>query len=126
LRAVLTLLLLAVGGWALVRYLEARHPQDLPWTPLDLSAPLGRATAWKLASLKDDPKWCRRLLTLDKVEFTPMTDKVTAPGCGWSGAVRLTGPEWSPGAPLMTCPVAAAVTIWERQVVRPASSRGVR
>jgi hypothetical protein len=123
LRAIITLLILVVAGWALVRYLESRHPQDLPWTPLDLAAPLGRATAWKLASLKDDPAWCRRLLTLDKVEFEPMIDKITAPGCGWSGAVRLTGPEWSPRDPIMSCPLAAAVTVWERQVVRPAARR---
>jgi len=123
LRALLFLLILALAAWGIVRYLERTRPQDLPWTPLDLAAPLGRATAWKLASLDGDPAWCRRLLDLDGVAFEPVADRITAPGCGWQGAVRLTGPEWSPRGPVLTCPLAAAVTVWQRHVVRPAARR---
>lgn len=120
-RAVFTLALLVLLIWGAVRVVELIQPQDKPWTPLDLSAPVGLATKWKLDSLKGDPKWCRTLLRLDKVEFEPVADRVTAPGCGWSGAVRLTGASLSPSGPVMTCPVAAALTIWERAVVRPAA-----
>lgn len=123
LRALLFLLILALAAWGIVRYLERTRPQDLPWTPLDLAAPLGRATAWKLASLDGDPAWCRRLLDLDGVAFEPVADRITAPGCGWQGAVRLTAPEWSPRGPVLTCPLAAAVTVWQRHVVRPAARR---
>ena len=122
-RALLALILIAISGWAALRYLERTRPQDLPWTPLDLAAPLGRATAWKLASLADDPAWCRRVLTIDGVAFEPVPDRQTAPGCGWRGAVRLTGSEWRPRGPVMTCPLAAAVTVWQRHVVRPAARR---
>jgi len=31
-----------------------RHPEDLPWTPLDLGQPVGAFTGRKLADLADD------------------------------------------------------------------------
>ena len=38
------------------------HPQDLPWTELDLDDPLGRYTASKIAALGEDAPQCRALL----------------------------------------------------------------
>ena len=39
----------------------AAHPQDVPWTKLDLDQPIGRFTGPKLAALGDDPRRCRAL-----------------------------------------------------------------
>ena len=51
----LTLLLLL---YAMVR----DRPQDLPWTKLDLSQPIGLFTGRKLAALTDDFAACRKAL----------------------------------------------------------------
>ncbi len=120
-RGLIVLLLLGIAAWAGLRHLSLTRPQDVPWTPLDLAAPLGRATGWKLASLQGNPAWCRRLLTLDGVAFEAVPDRDTGPGCGWRAGVRLTGQAWSPRGPVLTCPLAAALTVWERAVVRPAA-----
>ena len=39
-----------------------RHPQDFPWTELDLADPTGAFTAGKIAGLGDEPARCRMLL----------------------------------------------------------------
>jgi len=62
LRRLLTLALITgVGLILLLVYVLPRiPPQDLPWTPLDLRAPVGLATAGKIAALRGPA--CRMLL----------------------------------------------------------------
>ena len=124
-RAVTWLLLVLLAAWVGWRYLPGLLVRP-GWTPRDLAAVDGPATAWKLASVEDAPLWCRTVLTLDGVAFQAVADRTTAPGCGWHGAVRLTGPEWSPRGPVLTCPLAVAVTTWERDIVRPAARRHMK
>ena len=119
-RAVTLLLLLALAGWAGLRYLPGLLVRP-GWTPAELAAVDGPATAWKIASVRDAPAWCRKVLALDGIAFEPVADRAAGGGCGWSGAVQLTGAPWSPRGPVMTCPLAVALTIWERGVVRPAA-----
>ena len=60
-RAAVVLGLLAVAAlvaWGMLR----GHPQDLPWTPLDLGEPIGAFTGRKLTALGDDAGACRALL----------------------------------------------------------------
>ena len=119
-RLLTNLVLIVIACLLGVRAFESLHFLRPAMTPADLGEPLGAATMWKLASVRDDPKWCRAVLGFDKVAFAPVADKVTAPGCGWQGAVRLTGPGLSPRGATMTCPLAVALTVWEHDVVRPA------
>lgn len=108
-----------------VRDQTRRHPENLPWTAITLQQPIGPFTARKLAALADDTPQCRALLGLAGVAFTPLPP-VTGPTCSYSGAVILkpvAGTRYRPAAPGMACPVAAALTLWERDVVRPAALR---
>lgn len=117
--------LLVVAGFALfvARDYLHRHPQDAPWTPLDLTAPIGWATAAKLAALRDHPAQCRALLTAAGVAFGPEPPRRDGPGCSLADAVRVTDPgiPLRPGGLALSCPLAAALTVWSRQVVAPAA-----
>lgn len=116
------LLVLAAIGWGAVRWLEATRPQDLPWTPLDLTQPIGRATSGKLARLADDAPRCRALLRAARLEFEAMAP-FGRDQCRVGDGVRLTGEGYWPSDLETACPVAAALAIWEREIVQPAALR---
>ncbi|UAJ09159.1 extensin-like domain-containing protein [Glacieibacterium megasporae] len=120
---------LVLAGFALFIAFDhaRRYPQDLPWTPLDLTAPIGWATGGKLLALGKHPGQCRALLSAAGISATPLPDFDAGPGCRVTDAVRVA----NVGLPLdhslvMTCPLAAAMTVWTRHVViRSVRERGL-
>lgn len=114
--------LLLGTGYALLR----RRPQDLPWTDLDLAQPIGLFTGRKLAALTGEPDRCRALLDRAGVAYSRVQ-----PGgkgrCAYADAVRLKPAGDSialaPASVAPSCPVAAALKLWEWHVVQPAAQR---
>jgi hypothetical protein len=103
------------------------RPQDLPWTRLDLGQPVGWFTGAKLAALDDDYPLCKKLLKRAGVRFAEL-EPVTRGQCGYADAVRLDAGGartigFDPARPGMACPVAAALSMWEWNVVQPAALR---
>jgi len=127
LRRLLTLALAAAVGFTLLLvYLIPRlPPQDLPWTPLDLEAPIGRATASKLARI--DGAACRMLLDKADIHYRALAN--TRRGqCGYDDGVALAerskrGITYAPATPPLACPLAAGLILWEREVVEPAAGQ---
>jgi hypothetical protein len=126
-RRILTGLFVALAALALGYGLivPRLNPADLPWTALDLEAPVGRATAGKIAAL-DGPA-CRALLDTAGVAYRVMPD-VDRAGCGYrdgvawaDGGMRRTA--YRPAAPTIACPVAASLAVWEREFVIPAAAQ---
>ena len=119
LAAVLLLLLL---GYAYLR----QRPQDLPWTALDLAQPIGLFTGRKLAALTKEPQQCLALLDRAGVRHGPM-EAGGSDQCAFTDAVRLKPDEnvmaLSPAAVAPSCPVVAALKLWEWHVVQPAAQR---
>jgi hypothetical protein len=124
LRRALLLLLLGFAGLLLWGYVR-NHPEDVPWTALDLAHPVGAATGRKLAALNAGP--CRALLRRAGIRFE------TRPAAG-SGECRATDLvrfrsggattfSYRPADVSMSCPVAAALSLWEWHVVEPAALR---
>ncbi|HEX8554941.1 MAG TPA: extensin family protein [Sphingomonas sp.] len=104
------------------------QPQDLPWTPLDLGAPIGLATGGKLAALGDDFPACRVLLDRAGVRYDALAPRRDGPACGFDDGVRLVpggarGIAFAPAGVGVACPVAAALAMWEWRVVQPAARR---
>ena len=106
-----------------------RHPQDFPWTSLDLNDPAGMFTSAKIAGLGDETAQCRRLLAQTSTGDLEAPDRSAEGGCGYDDGMRVAAAEgarpfdYRP-APLVTsCPVAAALFLWETQVVQPAARR---
>ncbi|WP_236553052.1 extensin-like domain-containing protein [Sphingomonas sp. 8AM] len=114
---------LALIAWGTLR----GRPQDLPWTPLDLGQPVGLFTGRKLTALTEDAALCRGLLTQAGVRFTALPARRDG-RCGYDDAVRLTdggarNTALSPANLGIACPVAAALTMWEWDVLAPAARR---
>jgi len=125
------LLALGVGLVLLLVYVLPRvPPQDLPWTPLDLDLPIGRATAGKIAAL--DGKSCLMLLRRGDIAYRALADTRRGQcglddGVDWArGGLRTI--RYSPARPPLACPLAAGLVLWERDIVQPAAVRafGVR
>ena len=109
--------------------------QDLPWKPLDLSHPIGQATASKVADF-DIPQTaaaeeitavtdaCMQVLREAGVRVERAPDLDDGGFCVVRGAVRITGGAVTPLAPgnvVMQCPLAVRYVIWDRQVLQPAA-----
>ena len=107
--------LVAVNAWA--------PPQDLPWKPLRLDAPVGLATHMKFTRAAADPALCRQVLAEGGVRFTEEPDKI-AGACATRNTVRIRAGAaiaLSPAAPVVTCPQALGYAFWSRHVVQPAA-----
>ncbi|WP_414713388.1 extensin family protein [Sphingomonas sp.] len=102
------------------------RPQDSPFTPLDLTQPVGMFTGRKLASLGDSTAECHTLLFRAGIRYEALPP-AGSDQCAYDNAVR-----FRPGGALrisypgrldLACPVAAALAVWEGQVVQPAAER---
>lgn len=113
---------IALTAYALLR----GRPQDLPWTPLDLAQPIGQFTGRKLAGLTGHPQTCRDLLGKAGISFVAM--KPGGEGqCAYADALRLRpvdgAIDFAPANVAPSCPVVAALKLWEWHVVQPAAQR---
>ena len=119
------LLALAAAAFVIGRDYVRRHPQDVPWTALDLDHPAGRFTAAKLAALGRDPAQCRALLAGTATGDRPAPPRQASGQCGYSDGMRLgSGRRSRFGGNLVTsCPVASALYLWERDVLQLAALR---
>ena len=129
-RTILSLIALAVLGLsALLLYGHGRrHPEDVPWTELDLGRPIGLFTGRKLADLADEGERCQRLMRRAGIAFATLPSRSAGPQCGYDHAVRFTegGSQeiaFSPPNLGTNCAVAAALALWEWHVVQPAARR---
>jgi len=118
--------LLAFAGFLAWGYAR-NHPEDLPWTELDLARPVGAFTGRKLAALGEDPGQCRILLRRAGIRFVALPARA-AGRCGYDDAVRFSpggalALAWRPAGLGTSCPVAAGLALWEWHVVQPAALR---
>jgi hypothetical protein len=123
------------AGFALLNAFAPR--QDLPWKPLDLSRPIGQATASKVADFEivrsaaaeevsAVTEACMQVLREAGVTVERAPDRDDGGFCVVRGAVRITGgaaTPLSPGGLVMQCPLAVRYVIWDRQVLQPAAEQ---
>lgn len=130
LRRILTTLILlglaAFGGLLLFGHAR-RHPEDMPWTALDLSRPVGVFTGRKLADLADEGGRCEALMTEAGIRFVRLPPRA-GPQCGYRHAVRFARGgareiAFRPADLGTNCAVAAGLALWEWHVVQPAARR---
>jgi hypothetical protein len=88
---VVALALIGTGAMIAIGYAR-RHPEDLPWTQLDLTRPVGLFTGRKLAGLRDEPGRCRALLGAAGISHRSLPpllgrgELLLCRCCGWSRA----------------------------------------
>ncbi len=121
--ALVVIATLALMLWASLR----GRSQDLPWAPLDLGQPIGLFTGRKLTALTEDFPQCRALLDRAGVRYTVLPPRKGDGQCGYADGVRLTGGArkiaFAPAGLGVACPVAAALAMWEWDIVQPAAER---
>jgi hypothetical protein len=122
------LLLAAWFGWQEYRRLLREAPELFPWTPLDLADRIGPFTAAKLSAAGERPGQCTALLAAAGLRHRPVPPRRPAEAaCGFDHAVELrpgaAAVAYAPRGLVTACPVAAALFLWERDVVQPAARR---
>ncbi len=126
----IVLLGIAAGfAWREYQRLVREEPERFPWTPLSLSDPIGPYTGRKLTALGEDPARCEALL--DALGSPPRIAPPRRPAdaaCGYDRAIELRAGggdalRYAPSGVTTACPVAAALALWERDVIQPAALR---
>ena len=94
-----------------------------PWAPLSIADRPNALTRYKIARLGRSGDACRAALATGTIRFTPLPDRVAAPGCVLDDAVRIeaTTARVDPAFTL-SCRSAVALALWERHVLQPAAS----
>jgi hypothetical protein len=93
-----------------------------PWAPLDPMAAPDWLTGMKLSRASRDPAACQAALARTELQYDPVSDRVTGPGCGFANAVRLRAAPVRIGAPItLSCPMALSLHMWERHALQPAA-----
>jgi hypothetical protein len=128
----LLLILLAIAsviGWRELQRQMREHPERFPWTELSLNDPVGPFTGIKLSSLADDRNRCLGLLRSAGLAETSFPQpRVSEARCRFDDGVRIRSEtarsiNYAPGGLVTSCPVAAALALWERDVLQPAARR---
>ena len=121
------LVLFGAGAW-LARDYVRRHPEHFPWTALDLDQPIGAFTGRKLAALTGDPVQCRALLARADSADVAAPPLVRDSNCGFDDGMRLMpagarSVRYIPSRPVTSCPIAAALVMFDRDVLQPAARK---
>jgi hypothetical protein len=116
LRAIGVVLLLsaAVAGIAVHESL-LRIPAR--WLPPDLTQPPGALAHLQLNGLSTDGAACRAVLGRAHLKFTPLTDRVTGKGCGFTDVVRSDASQIAfNNRVTATCSMTAALTWYQQRL----------
>lgn len=119
------LLALVAAAFFFGRDYVRRHPQDFPWTALHLDDPVGLFTASKISRLGDETARCRALIAAVSVSDVAAAPRRSSPDCGYADGMLLAGrsASYSPQGLIASCPVAAALYLWEVRVLQPSAQR---
>lgn len=94
----------------------------IPVDALDLEQPIGPVTLRQLLALKGAPTQCLATLTASQLQVRTLPDRRNGPFCGYSDVVQILRSTVPYSGPVhLTCPMAAALYLWERDVVAPAA-----
>jgi hypothetical protein len=104
------------------------HPEDMPWTELDLARPIGAFAGRKISALdREGGDSCKALLGRAGIRYTALPPR-SGEQCGYSDGVRFARGgaleiAYAPRDLGTSCPVAAGLALWEWHVVQPAALR---
>ncbi len=99
-------------------------PRSLnPFYPLKIEDEIGPLTKWKLQAMVLSPQACRAFLTNAGVTFKDVADSSEQGFCHVRDAIRMTsgGPPLFPASPMLSCPVAAGMVLWQRHGLQDAA-----
>lgn len=115
-----------MAAWRAVEWVRNLPPEQSPFATLDLERPIGWATEMQFNRIRTDPLACTAALSASAIETVPIEDRVEGDDdqCGYANAVSLERSLFPYSAPVRaSCPVVAAMYVWEREVVATAAAR---
>lgn len=123
-RSLLVFLLVLAAAYFLGHERGWIPPQHDPLARLELDDPPGLATEWKLARLRGEPAACLATLERAEVPFVAVADRQMEGFCAFRNVVSLDRAVVPlSGRVRVTCPLAATLQLWVREVVQPAARR---
>src|SRR5262245_31090515 len=113
--AVMAGAVILVGVWRMI------PAGDNPFVPFDLDDAVGVATPLKLARTLSHPQACASLLAASTSFVTePIEDRRESDMCAFENAVAIEQSVTPYSAPVqVSCPLAATLYLWERDVLQP-------
>ena len=94
-----------------------------PWAKIDLKDKISPLTSYKLSKFKGDFPSCVDALQRAKIDFSEIQDQ-TVGSCTLTDRINMEQTRYPYSAPLRpTCPMAAALIVWEERVVQPAAEK---
>lgn len=125
--------LVAVVFALLVAWQQVRLPERWnPFATLDVQAPIGPLTSWKLWRATQEPAACRAALDTAHLTYTPVPDQHTSGSCPLHDVLRVERfvDARVSSSFLATCPLALALAMYDRHYLQPAAQasygQGVR
>jgi len=115
--------LMALRGY---EWVQSLPPERSPFKELDLERPMGWATAMQFDRVRRDAQLCTETLLASQIGVEPIEDRREGDDgqCGFSNAVVLTESAFPySGSVRVSCPLAAALYVWEREAVAPAAAQ---
>tara|TARA_B100001123_G_C15277349_1_gene1012663 strand:- start:311 stop:1015 length:705 start_codon:yes stop_codon:yes gene_type:complete len=110
-----------LGLWLGNQWLAEQPDSNKFWKPLNPDSPIGWFTKTKVMALQNNPEQCHAFLQRAGVDFTPLSDR-QAGQCQLHEQTLLKQSNYRYSATVKgTCPLIAALVLWEKQVVAPAA-----
>lgn len=107
-------------------YIEQMPNGASAWGEADLEEPIRLFTSEQIRALRDDPQACIAALDGSNMSYAEVEPSSPTPECRWQAGVQISTSNLdyaNPEPPVASCALAAALYIWEREIVAPAAAR---
>ncbi|MEE2526575.1 extensin family protein [Hyphobacterium sp. HN65] len=115
-----------LGILAVFFYIESMPDGASAWGEADLEEPIRLFTSEQIRALREDPQACFAALDGSNMSYAEVEPQSRTPECRWQAGVQISTSNLDyadPEPPVASCALAAALYVWEREIVAPAAAR---
>ena len=120
------MMLAFLGVLAVFFYIESMPDGASAWGEADLEEPIRLFTSEQIRALREDPQACMAALDGSNMSYAQVEPRSPTPECRWQAGVQVSASNLDyadPEPPVASCALAAALYVWEREIVAPAAAR---
>ncbi len=115
-----------LGVLGVFYFIESMPDGASAWGEADLEEPILPFTSEQIRALREDPQACMAALDQSNMSYAQVEAQSSTPQCRWQAGVSIAASNLDyadPEPPVATCALAAALYVWEREIVAPAAAR---